>query len=452
MNTPPIYNNASEKIKQIIINLGSSLFSHLRLNELSEDDIIMKYKTLDNVNVKAFYEEQINLLKNEMENTKNYHKEEIKNIHTSYKGQLNSEKNISDDTIEGFKNEIRNLKNEMESYENESKMRIRKEYEEKYEERIEQLKELHKLELGNKDGIIKEKVNELNIQYNHVRPLLDKLTEKKEFKNSTEQGNYGEGLIDEIVKSGVPFDTKADIEDSSQIGGSGDRIIRFNNGFVLMVEVKNEKTINKGDREQFQEHSKKDFEEKKCDVSLFLSLRSQQIPKVGKTIIPICDNKMVYCGLDDNLSLLEKKYKIINCIEEIYLRFNEKKEPQINSTNDNISIYNHCLENLNNHKNDCENIIKNNEKNLEEYRKKRIHINKKLNQIYREIQNKDIKIDEKLIDDKLYIQDFINRIKQWKEEKEIIFRKEFRKKVIDEMNLSELDKTMIKKIKLTDIQ
>ena len=149
MNTPPIYNNASEKIKQIIINLGSSLFSHLRLNELSEDDIIMKYKTLDNVNVKAFYEEQINLLKNEMENTKNYHKEEIKNIHTSYKGQLNSEKNISDDTIEGFKNEIRNLKNEMESYENESKMRIRKEYEEKYEERIEQLKELHKLDLGN---------------------------------------------------------------------------------------------------------------------------------------------------------------------------------------------------------------------------------------------------------------------------------------------------------------
>ena len=452
MNTPPIYNNASEEIKKIIINLGSSLFSHLKLNELSEDDIIMKYKTLDNVNVKEFYEEQIDLLKNEMETTKNYHKEEIKNIHTSYKGQLNSEKTISNDTIVGFKNKIRNLKTEMESYENESKMRLRKEYEERYEERIEQLKELHKLELGNKDGIIKEKVNELNVQYNHVNPLLDKLTEKKEFKNSTEQGNYGEGLIDEIVKAGLPFDTKAYPEDSSQIGGSGDRIIRFDNGFVLMVEVKNEKTINKGDREQFQEHSKKDFEEKKCDVSLFLSLRSQQIPKVGKTIIPIYDNKMVYCGLDDNLSLLEKKYKIISCIEEIYLRFNEKKEPQTNPMNDNISIYNHCLENLNNQKNDCETIIKNNEKNLEEYRRKRIHINKKLNQIYREIQNKDIKIDEKLIDDKLYIQDFINRIKQWKEEKEIIFRKEFRKKVIDEMNLSELDKTMIKKIKLTDIQ
>ena len=66
MNTPPIYNNASEEIKKIIINLGSSLFSHLKLNELSEDDIIMKYKTLDNVNVKEFYEEQIDLLKNEM--------------------------------------------------------------------------------------------------------------------------------------------------------------------------------------------------------------------------------------------------------------------------------------------------------------------------------------------------------------------------------------------------
>ena len=49
------------------------------------------------------------------------------------------------------------------------------------------------------------------------------------------------------------------------------------------------------------------FEESKCDSSLFLSLRSQQIPKIGKTVIPIYDNKMIYYGLDDDLSLVEKK-------------------------------------------------------------------------------------------------------------------------------------------------
>ena len=161
---------------------------------------------------------------------------------------------------------------------------------------------------------------------------------------------------------------------------------------------------------------------------------------------------MVYYGLDDEFDLLEKKAKIIRCIEEIYHRFNKTKEVVNDNITDHISIYNHCLENLNIQKIDCENIIKGNEKNLEEYKKKRIQIHQRLNQVYREIQNKNIKIDEKLIDKKLYIEDFIERIKQWKEEKSIVFKKEFRKKVIEEMDLSELDKTMIKDITLKDIQ
>ena len=99
-----------------------------------------------------------------------------------------------------------------------------------------------------------------------------------------------------------------------------------------------------------------------------------------------------------------------------------------------------------------QNIIKSNEKNLEEYKKKRLQIHQKLNQVYREIQNKNIKIDEKPIDKKLYIQDLIKRIKEWKEEKSIVFKKEFKKKVIEEMDLSELDKKMIKDITLKDIQ
>ena len=218
------------------------------------------------------------------------------------KGEILNNKNILLET------QIDNLKNEIVKCENNCRDNIRKECENKYQERINEMKGLHSLEIDRikqENKVIKER----------VEPLLI-LTEKKEFKNSTEQGNYGEGLIDEIVEAGLPFDTKAEPIDSSQIGGSGDRIIKFSNGFILMIEVKNENTITKGDREQFLKHSQKDFEEKKCDVSLFLSLRTQQIgPKIGQTIIAHYDNRMVYYGLDDEFDLLEKKAKIIRCIE-----------------------------------------------------------------------------------------------------------------------------------------
>ena len=76
-----------------------------------------------------------------------------------------------------------------------------------------------------------------------IEELPSKISEKKEFANTTEQGDYGEKFIDELVGPGLPFDSDAYIDDTHKVGGSGDRIIRFKNGFVLMIEVKNEKII-----------------------------------------------------------------------------------------------------------------------------------------------------------------------------------------------------------------
>ena len=161
---------------------------------------------------------------------------------------------------------------------------------------------------------------------------------------------------------------------------------------------------------------------------------------------------MVYYGLDDSLSLVEKKHRILSCIEEVYEKFKKKSKLETeDNSHKNAFIYNQHLETLNNQKNDYERLIKEEEKNMNSFKKKLIEVNKKINQVYREIQNKNIKIDEKLIDDKMYVADFIQRIKSWKEDKNIILKNTFRQKIIDEMKLSELDKTMIKKIKLTDI-
>ena len=453
MEYPQAYKILNDEAKDIVIQLGLGLFKHLEFDTLDEKELIMRYNTNNIDGQMDTYKKIIDRLKNDKEIQDNYHREKEEELRKQYESKLQTKEEILNNKNILLEKQIETLTNQIMKCENSFRDKFRKEFENKYEGTINQLKKIHSLEIQQKDIIIKDKQEEIDVQNNKIEPLLSKLTEKKEFKNSTEQGNYGEGLIDEIVEAGLPFDTKAEPIDSSQIGGSGDRIIKFSNGFILMIEVKNENTITKGDREQFLKHSQKDFEEKKSDISLFLSLRTQQIgPKVGQTIIPHYDNRMVYYGLDDEFDLLEKKAKIIRCIEEIYHRFNKTKEVVNDNITDHISIYNHCLEHLNIQKIDCENIIKGNEKNLEEYKKKRIQIHQRLNQVYREIQNKNIKIDEKLIDKKLYIEDFIERIKQWKEEKSIVFKKEFRKKVIEEMDLSELDKTMIKDITLKDIQ
>ena len=53
--------------------------------------------------------------------------------------------------------------------------------------------------MKNKDSII-------DIQNNKINPIIDRLVEKTTFSNSTEQGNYGEGFLDEIVGKGLSFD------------------------------------------------------------------------------------------------------------------------------------------------------------------------------------------------------------------------------------------------------
>ena len=445
MEHPQAFEILSDKAKDYVIQLGLGLFKHCGFDRLEEEELIMRYNTNNVDDQIDTYKETIDRLKKDKESRNNYHTEREEELRKQYESRLQTKGEILNDKNISLERQIETLTNKIMKGENSCRDNIRNEYENKYQERINEMKGLHSSEI--------DRINQENkLLEERLVPLLI-LTEKKSFNNSTEQGNYGEGLIDEIVEAGLPFDTKAEPIDSSQMGGSGDRIIKFSNGFILMIEVKNENTITKGDREQFLKHSQKDFEEKKCDISLFLSLRTQQIgPKIGQTIIPHYDNRMVYYGLDDEFNLLEKKAKIIKCIEEIYHRFNQTKEVVNDNITDHISIYNHCLENLNIQKIDCENIIKSNEKNLEEYKKKRTQIHQRLNEVYRDARNKNIKIDEKLIDKKLYIEDFIERIKQWKEEKSIVFKKEFRKKVIDEMDLAELDKMMIKDITLKDIQ
>jgi len=447
MELPKIYKNSSEEVKSIIINLGSSVYSHI-LNEMNEEEILMKYKIVNNNDIKEFYNKQIEEKNNEKIEIINTYNKKIHELDDTYTLRIQKE-------TERINNDNQNLRDQINQFQNnmhEKEKNLYKVFEKQYEEKMEQLRMIHSLQIEKKDEKIHGMENEMEIHNTKVEPLLHKITEKKDFANTTEQGDYGEKFIDELVGPGLPFDSDAYIDDTHKVSGSGDRILRFKNGFVLMIEVKNEKTIDKGDREQFQEHSRKDFQEKKCDCSLFLSLRQQKIPRIAKTFRPEYDkddSRMVYYGLDDELTLIEKKHRILACIEELYDKFKRNNDLiNENIPQKNAMICNQHLEMLNNQKNDYEALIKEGDRNIQTYRKKLLEINKKINLCVKEHGDY---LDIKLIDEKTYKKDLIDRIKQWKEGKNIILKNTFRQKIADEMNLSELDKTMLKKIKLNDI-
>ena len=114
--------------------------------------------------------------------------------------------------------------------------------------------------------------------------------------------------------------TKAIISDTSDTGGSGDRIIKFSNGIVIMIEVKNKDVIKKSDIDEFKKCYEKDFRENKIDCALFFSYRTPQIPNVCKAIIPhyLDDSKIVYYGLNDNLTKPQKRLEMESIIEKLY--------------------------------------------------------------------------------------------------------------------------------------
>ena len=52
MEIPAIYKNASKEIQNIMINLGANVYSYLNLHTIEEEEVIMKFTSTDNKNLK----------------------------------------------------------------------------------------------------------------------------------------------------------------------------------------------------------------------------------------------------------------------------------------------------------------------------------------------------------------------------------------------------------------
>jgi len=411
--------NYSEQVQKVIISLGEALFNHLGFNELSEEEILIKYNRGSSIElIRSNYEDTIKQLQENNDETI----QATKKMYTGIIDDLEKKISMNDKIME------RKILDAMESKEEYFKLEKKN-----LEIEIEKLKE-------NQD--VKDMIEE-------------RFCDKKDFKNPTEQGDYAEKVFDSIVEKGLPFDNKARIEDTSGDGGSGDRIIKFGNGIVLMVEVKNKDIIKKSDIDEFEGHYTKDFKENKIDCAMFCSYRTPTIPNRCKAVVNryFENDKVVYFGVNDNLTPIEKKEKFLQSIEEVYIKLSDKKEnDKVKETVNNVNnIYNLHLKDLKEQKVFHTEKVKDSEKDNKYHSGKLSEIDKRLNLLYRDIQNNKIEIDKTLLDDKLYKVQLIERVKEWREKSENGMKKDWKKFMKKEVDMSEYDKQKLTGIKVSDL-
>ena len=150
------YNQSSDQIKEIIINFGTNIFKSLELDKLSEEEVIKKYGSYsNNINTEEIEEQ---------------YEKKIKSITDNHEIILHSlQERLNDFEINKDKTISERLKTEQ------------------------KLHELEKRNLNNE--IIQLKEN------NRLTELIeDKICDKKEFNNPTEQGDYVEKIFDEIER------------------------------------------------------------------------------------------------------------------------------------------------------------------------------------------------------------------------------------------------------------
>ena len=414
-------------IQEFIKNIGLYVFNKFNFHTLTEEEILQNCSNKSVKSIIQKYEEKLSMI--EQTNT-----DQLANIKNNNEEYINHKQCIIDE----LHNEISIIK-KLES--------------ENIHNALVQNNKIHELEKHN----LLNKINYLEKEQDFKNMIKERFCDKTNFNNPTEQGDYAEKVLDNIINGGLFFDDKVSIEDTSDNGGSGDRIITFGNGCRLMVEVKNKDPIKKTDVDEFEKHYMKDFKEGKVDYALLLSYRTTQIPQKCKALIPsyYVGNKVIYFGTDDSLDKEQKKLKIKNCLEEIFRLFErDNKNSKIEKDGDknNTNIYNIILKELKENLAYTDKSIKENTIEMDTLHQRRINIVKHLNTIFRIIHSENIDVDRSLLDDKLYKNEIIEQIKEWFKKADDTKKKDWKKNMKKDIkdSWSDYDITILTRIKRSD--
>ena len=414
----------SIEVQEFIKNIGLYVFNKY-FNNLSETEILQKCSNNSVEDVVQNYEQQLSILK--ITNS-----ETIQEIKNHNQNNLNQKQKTIDDLQERI-----------------DKMKFSES--ENIENCLVQNNKYHELEKQNllrEISLLKEN-NEKNDK------IIERFFDKKDFNNPTEQGDYAENILDDIVENGLFFDDKAKIQDTSDYGGSGDRIITFTNGLRLMIEVKNKDPVKKTDIDEFEKHFTQDFKETKIDMALFLSYRTPQIPQKCKAIIPTYqeNGKIVYFGMDTTLDKEQKKQKIINTLEEIFRIFERNLQVEKNSENNQSDIYNILLKELRDNLSCTEKSLKEANSNTFTLEQRITNIKKQIYNVYRIIHKENIDVDKSLLDQGLYKEGIIERVKQWFSTADDVKKKDWKKNMKKDVKdtWSEYDIGILTRLKRLDL-
>ena len=457
-----IYDNVNSKQKEIIIKFGEVVYTFLGFHEKTENDII--YMLNDTIDIKEKMKEaleqgkniniqEIDYYKNRMTELEEKNKLMKIDFEEKNKEVFNSGKNINIQEIDYYKNRIKDL---------EEKNKLMKiDIETPYIDNINELR----LEIKHKEELLHQTIllNQDNYDkglnegknYNHI--LLEekiiqikdkeKLIESyrpKTYNNMKEKGDEVENIIsDDLVRN---IDRMAYVQDTSDIRGSGDRIIIFPD-YKMMIECKNKGVIHKSDIEQFKDHYTNDMNSKKYEVALFISYNCEYI--LGKGIFKIEEYNgyiIGYIGLPSDICKDKKESMILYFVTLINDMF--KQNTMDITTNENLQ--DHLLKSILEVYNDILIIEKHEIPLIESIQSKYVHKKNKLQEYIIKFEENDIPIP-------LEIQSihgteliFIDKLIQKIDKPDYIIPKQNWKRVlIEEFNLDEFYQKFLNKKGIT---
>ena len=357
-----LYETVNEKQKQIIIYLGELMYEKLNLHTSSEKDIESLIKK--SVNIDEQLEHSFLLGKKESESTIEFYKHTCETLEKQ---------------IQKKETHIDDLYSKLES---------------RYQLGYQQGKDTQE----NLDHKTKEQLSTLENLIYQLQPV--------QYKNPKEKGDSFESMIsNKLVTQIHRF---AYVEDTSDIWGSGDRIICFPT-YKMMVECKHKTTIQKSDIDQFQNHYLFDFKQKKYQMALFLSFSCDSIVGKGSFSVEYIQSNIVgYIGLPEKvtsklkLSIIVYFLKIMNDLYESHSDTSKHKSHDYMTTYL-LDIHNDIL------------LIEKNELPLvQSIQMKYTHKKNKLNQLLHDFETQNIQIPVELqstqASESMFIENIVKQI------------------------------------------
>lgn len=277
-----LYNSVNETHRKLIIQLGESMYKFLNIAHYSDQEILDLLSREEDIQKKL--DDQFLLGKQ------------------SSKGEIDHYKYLYEESLK----QASTCKSSMESF-----------YETKFKQLESQLSEKHRqietLIESNQSNYERglQKGNEFNLSLidEQKKQLQDKselidMYRPQTFDNMKQKGDLVENIVsDEFVRN---IDRLAYVTDTSDIKGSGDRIVVFPD-YKMMIECKHKTSIQKSDIEQFCDHYTTDFRNNLYDVALFISYSCEYVLGKGSFCIEQKDNTIVgYLGLQPDSSPTQK--------------------------------------------------------------------------------------------------------------------------------------------------